>query len=457
MRQKGTCMKKLTAILLCLCLLLPLAGCTGQNSAPADSDTATGKQTLTIYYVQTNNEVAYAETMQNLRGDFLKSHPDMLIDNVTFATNEELDEQLVNDLNRGTGPDVVLFSSKTTLDLQKLARSGAFFPLDPYLEKMRDEGTYDPEDILPAALAGCRMDEKQYLLPITYKSVNLYGIKPVFDDYGVDLGRTSWQDFLKALGAYTASTGRDMPAAIKRLVTDEYPDYEKTFTQTLLAASGLELVDYENKKVTVDEGTFRDLIEMCKVLYAAQTVDMNDPFYEEDFFAYFDTSSSQLLNYLWNTTLFTDYEREAAFYPLPTANDPSAYSVLASSFGVVTKDSKIPEIACDFLVRYVKHFAPTTPGLLPWQHTSVSADNVNGWIEQYKSGYLFNTREREYLSDEDANMILGLYHDIASYKLPNAKIAGMIDSEFLSYFEDNESYETCRENFLRKLSLYLEE
>lgn len=80
-----------------------------------------------------------------------------------------------------------------------MARSGAFLDLEPYLQA---DASYRPEDYLPAAMACCRFDQKQYLLPVGLMLMLNEHTRQTAQEQGIVQGKTSLDDYYTMLDTY---------------------------------------------------------------------------------------------------------------------------------------------------------------------------------------------------------------------------------------------------------------
>ncbi|SEW22685.1 extracellular solute-binding protein [[Clostridium] fimetarium] len=127
----------------------------------------TGVKTLTVYYVK---NTAYFEEALTF---YKQLNTKIVLNMVAFEKEEELSEKLATDMATGTGPDVILFSDSTTLDVYKSCKGDNFADLSSYFSK--DE-TYTDDKYFKNVIENIKTDGKQYIVPFTFK-FTAYGMK----------------------------------------------------------------------------------------------------------------------------------------------------------------------------------------------------------------------------------------------------------------------------------------
>ena len=122
-------MRKLLCLIVSLCLLAALGGCTGDT--PEESTLQTTESTapeepreLDIYYLRET-----ISTARSVVQKYALSHPNVSVNATAFSSIEEMDLQIASEISAGKGPDVILFPDTTTLDTAKMAQNGAFLDL----------------------------------------------------------------------------------------------------------------------------------------------------------------------------------------------------------------------------------------------------------------------------------------------------------------------------------------
>jgi len=141
-------------ILALLLMVVCLTGC-GASEQEVLED---GK--LIIYYVE--NHAYYGTAL----GEFYSRYQDIYdIQVVPFETEETMNTQLQTEIAAGMGPDVVLTTADSDLDIYKMVQSGNLEPLDTYLE---EDQTFHEEDFYMPVIEGGKLQGAQYIMPFSF-------------------------------------------------------------------------------------------------------------------------------------------------------------------------------------------------------------------------------------------------------------------------------------------------
>lgn len=442
-------MKKLTAILLCLCLLLPLASCNGQTAPngstpdPASStpeSTSQDANTLTVYYLTTDT---WATPYSTFRG----AHPDVTVNAVAFDSAAEMEDQLINEMQTGTGPDVILFTDETTLDLTKLARHDAFAPLD---DMMAADETYEAENYLPAAIKGCQVDGQQFFLPITLSLSNLYADKNAMADMGITTGYTLAEFFEKI--AATASGKRRIFPGFSPVLTEQLPRVENI----LIQAGGYKFISEDGTLADITADGLKPLVD---AIYTFKTDQGGEAWAQGDFF----------LQWLYSHDFVGDYWRRkdlnripmndaVGLYTIPTFADKDALIATASWFGAVNTASQNKELAYTLIRTLMDKYPgdkgirnPETPVRISLFDETVAIHKIRQTVSNDRTAGI------RQLTDEEAAMLQEIFGKITAYVIPNPKTESILLDTFAPYFTGSADYDSCFAAFLNRLKVYAEE
>lgn len=131
---------------------------------------------------------------------FRSKNPQLTMDLVRFDSVQEMEDQLVAQLNTGSGPDIVIFNHSTGLDVRKMARSGAVSGFGA-LSAGRTPPT-GRRTICRRQMACCRFDQKQYLLPVGLMLMLNEHTRQTAQEQGIVQGKTSLDDYYTMLDTY---------------------------------------------------------------------------------------------------------------------------------------------------------------------------------------------------------------------------------------------------------------
>lgn len=122
-----------------------------------------GGGSLTVYLSQFQAEY-YGEGIQ----EFRELYPEVNLELAAYSMTEPLSssEKVKTELMAGKGPDLLLFSSLGLDDVHKLLAAGAFAPLDEF---MTPERGWEAEDYVETVIEGGRFDGTQYVIPLNYR------------------------------------------------------------------------------------------------------------------------------------------------------------------------------------------------------------------------------------------------------------------------------------------------
>ena len=175
--------KNLKILPVCLAVILSLAGCgeqstggeggessgSGINAVNEESEAAApldteAEMTLSLYCLEEKNG------QTNLLADtyiaeFNKIYPNITIIKTAFDNRDQFDTTVVNELNAGAGPDILMIGSSSSLDMRKLAQNGAFEQLDAYMEAEGE--SMNTEIYIDGVLEAGQVAGRQYWMPFS--------------------------------------------------------------------------------------------------------------------------------------------------------------------------------------------------------------------------------------------------------------------------------------------------
>lgn len=207
---------------------------------------------LTIYV----ERVEYHSYLYEVIHDFENSHPGVQL-NIVGPPEEYQDgmaivkkrAELKAQLEAGTGPDLILFPHFSSIDLQKAMGDGMFYDLNTFLHR---DPTYRPEDYNRQILRAGQHRGKQYILPLFYTLPILLTTEEALAETGFDAAKcVDYPSFLKEAGRYA-----DLGNRRRLFSSKDFGCY------TLSHCTGLSIMDYENRRPTVDSEQFRRIREL---------------------------------------------------------------------------------------------------------------------------------------------------------------------------------------------------
>ena len=249
-------MRKRILLVIAACLLL--SGC-GDARPPAVKADPAAELEISLYCTADNANVdAYI-------WEFRDTYKNVTVNKTVFDTIEQFDETVANELNAGKGPDVVLFSPHTSLDLMQMAKNGAFAPLDAYMEI--SDAPANAETYIAGTFEAGKIGDKQYILPVS--------ITVPFLAYGLHRSYPFEAEPILPFIVFRDAVYGD----IEQFRDDEETgifSYTKSLESLLLSAQILQW-DADYKDISYDAGQMRDFVEFIADVqrdYDAKSADM---------------------------------------------------------------------------------------------------------------------------------------------------------------------------------------
>jgi arabinogalactan oligomer/maltooligosaccharide transport system substrate-binding protein len=238
----------IAAIALVSALAVSATACGGNDSGDTGNKSS-GELSGTVTWWDTSTVGSEDKVFKKLAEDFTKLHPKVTVKyvNVPFG---EAQNKFKNAAQSGSGaPDVIRSEVAWTPEFADL---GYLAPLDG-TAALKDE-----DDFLKQAAASTEYNGKTYAVPQVIDSMGIFYNKKIFKEAGVEVPKTI--DELKTVSATikdkTGKTGLYLRG------DDAY------WFLSFLYGEGGDLVDAENKKITVDDAagvramkTVKDLVD----------------------------------------------------------------------------------------------------------------------------------------------------------------------------------------------------
>ncbi|MEU7386056.1 extracellular solute-binding protein [Streptomyces tanashiensis] len=223
----------IAATALVAALGVTLAACGGSDSGSNGGSKGSGELSGTVTWWDTSTVGSEDKVFKKVAEDFKKQHPKVTVKyvNVPFG---EAQNKFKNAAQSGSGaPDVIRSEVAWTPEFADL---GYLAPLDG------TAALKNQDDFLEQAAASAKYNGKTYAVPQVIDSMGIFYNKKIFKDAGVEVPKTI--DELKSVSAKikqkTGKTGLYLRG------DDAY------WFLSFLYGEGGDLVDAENKKITVD-------------------------------------------------------------------------------------------------------------------------------------------------------------------------------------------------------------
>ena len=188
---------------------------------------------------------------------FSEMYPDVSVDVVSLS-DEEYVNLLSAELPAGKGPDLILsptddfggdvyktMNSNLFVDLNQLILRDDEFSLDEYIENVMNAGIYKG---------------KRYIMPIEYGLLPLVTTEEILDEEGFSTDSVqTYESFLDAARQYNERHADDGDKSALSA-----GDTSSMLLRNFLIYGSFRLIDYEKNSVSIDETSFREVMEFIK-------------------------------------------------------------------------------------------------------------------------------------------------------------------------------------------------
>ncbi len=213
---------------------------------------STSKKTkLSIFYMDYNRGI------QNALRKSRDLYPEIEFDETVFEATkfEEMDTKLSTELMAGEGPDIIIFDNSTFSSLYKVANSGIFADLNPFLARDNELKKSDYND----KFFDCGVyDNKRLFIPLEYAIPLLRTTDATLKENNININKEGIT--LEGLSDLAKSFNQSKHKS-KNLL------YCNFGFSIMMDASGFEFVDYKNKKTNFSTKEFIKLLKEYKDIY----------------------------------------------------------------------------------------------------------------------------------------------------------------------------------------------
>lgn len=433
-----------TLIVSALVGLLVLGGLTG--CARTEAVNAENGE-LSIYYLAEDQNVKSYIT------SFTNKFPEITVSERSFEDSAQMDEVVANELNAGKGPDVIIFSIKNSLDVLRLAKSGAFACLD---ESVKADEELLPQNYLQGALDAGKMDGKQYIMPLTFR------LPVVFYDEVPDLGLQG-----KPIITFDQLASA-LDTNLTRFAKDENHGavvYTSFFVPLMAADDAIVLTD-NNRKVEYDDARLEQMLSVMQKMngqvdkissiiakYGGKDIDVVGRF------ALDLDNPADLVHRTWlMNNYYANSQAEDFHVSAISQGEDGEVSAVLNSYGAVTKnaDSKAYDflrIAMDTSLVSNKNAAYSLPLRRDALWMQIGLHKTATSTFQSKDGPV-NMGGLPNALEEDLKAIL---NGVTKVKIFNTRVSDILIDSFYPYLEETKPYEDCLKDFKQKMELYATE
>lgn len=402
-----------------------------------------------------------APILKSIIDEFKIKYPSIKIEKVVFNDPQKYNQKLLSDTLSGGGPDILFFNTNYVNE-KTLEKSDVLTDLKPFFKG--DSTNYNINVINSGVYKN-----KLLVLPIDYSVSGYLSTKQLMDKNNIKLDKNmNENNFVEEISSKFLNTSENSKKTIFA-----YPIKITDF----IASSGIDFIDYENKKVHFDKKEFKNIIDNYKKIYNLT------PKAE----SFSGNSGEEGIEALQNgKTLFSDDEAVLS-YPLGLLQSQSKIKALTGEDVImgtiptynkgqneiiakvedcmgINKKTSNKEAAYNFIKIALSEKAQKNINSIPVNRTM--AENI-------KSNYSkqFNGKDSIVVSDpggsekvtliKPSNEIEKYYDDvtgnISEAKIIDPTIEKLIMESFKPYFENKKSYDEALKVLQDKVKLYINE
>ncbi len=370
-----------------------------------------------------------------------------------FTFEDEYSKVLNTELMAGKGPDVILFSEYTFLDINKVMQTGVFADLTAYEETL---GLKDSRYV-QAVMDGGKVGESRLFVPLYYQAPLLLTTDALVSAADIEeMNQTDFWAFMERL----VEQKEGMPD------TKYFSDYWGSSIISLLKASGISFADYQQAASAINMTDVKRLADALKAVYQSDYVETTGRIYST--LAYNDLHDHDCL-YAYmsmiDDCLFTASALGGAGSTPYTTFIPSIEGGVHANIcygAAVNSNSASKEWAVAFIKELLSsvaqqeedeffYFPVNTEGFT--ELIDKKAGEISGIGIDRNMGWLYSA-----IPDDVMNSIKNVPERITRASVVNAQVNYyMFYQDMLPYLSDEKPLEACMNEFSNKLSLYISE
>ncbi len=389
--------------------------------------------------------------------EFNRVYKNVTVEKTVFDTPDAFDEAVTGELNAGKGPDMVLFSPITGLDTARMAKNGAFYPLEGCMEVSKKP--IREENYIGGLLDAGKVGGKQYFLPISilipyvaYGGHQSYPFAP-----GPVL---RFADFKDAVYEDLERYQNDSETGISGMLVAELP----------LMAAQIWKWDETGEHIEYDPEQLRELMEFVKDTMGEYRRKSEGILEKKG-----HTPQSRVENFRYLCGISQDFVMDAKAlnalqytlhgsrmrFSVLTDYGGSTVGAIAGVYGAVNRNAGDKAVYAYEFFRTAMDSKPQS-GKIMGNYLTVNKWKIKEQIVTWKgagpSYYIGSLRaENPGFGEELAKELMELIDSIDQVTVMNREAYGILIETFEPYWNGNASYESCFQDFDQRIRLYATE
>lgn len=449
-------MKKRISMLLALLMICMLfSGCSPARDGDRNAgDAANAEGGLTIYAL--DSELWWKTAAEN----FEKQNDDVAVHVELFQTAEELEMRLNTELPAGGGPDLILYCPFTSdIDMQRMAYSGRFLALDEYFAA--DE-TFNADNYYAPVWEYGVFDGTRYVVSCGFTMPGIIATEQRLAE-GNYAQLSGYEYTMKDLLACIMEEAGRLSGS-----TSDFAYYvlaDNLSYSNYLSYSGLLEIDYAGRTLQLDKENIHELTDAYRVLYnelvraneiSQKAASVQDVIASGTFFAYTFDPANLMLSAA--TVMERDLNFTAKTFMLPRYERAGEYIAQSALEMAVNKNSENPELAYRFIrsVMDGPSIKTAEQGANSTYFYAINRGVCEGYIEKVPD--LMGAKapgKTAYTHIEPA--ISHALENMSGCRSMSRDVNQIIVENMMPYINGEDHFDTCYDNMLAKLQLYLTE
>lgn len=370
-------------------------------------------------------------------------------------------ETIKNELSSGKGPDLILMRNYEYDDIYRMMKSESFQDLNSLLEndKSFDKGLYN-ETVFDAGV----FEGKRYFIPISYSMRVLLTSQEALEAENITVDdNLSFDDFSNIMTNYVDKYESNMDKTFFTL--------EGMKLETFFPWNCMNLLDYEKRKVLIDNDDFKKTMELYKKYYNMDNREQESVLstYLGDGAVMINSGSclfeSGILGGLSKaldvySALLTDKTPVLSRFPSISDKNVAAPEVMASIRSGSPNQANAYSFLKILLSEDYQNKNTVYRGAfldIPVMKSALE-NGIDSWNKKF-GGY----KDTEHgvtltaLSDADKDKFIDIYSNVDACELYNNNLMQFVWEAMEPYFKGERSYDECQKNLYNKLELYVNE